>query len=257
MAIATLSEVRMWLGLEPPYSANDTFVLTLLLAAVDRMFADFLGYSVSEATRTEYYPPRVNLNQRDGLVEGYERAGSKVVPIDRYRNERRIILLRHLPVKSIVSVYENPDAQNTDPPDFPADTLLAAGTDYRLDVEDGATSKTGFLVRQTGPWTSAERAVKVTYVAGFSETELGDTYAQIKMAYLMQIQVSFNTVKLHRMGTNSLGGMPGVLASESLGDWSASYDTATNAKLYGMQGRIAPGVADVLEDYMNYSAYVF
>lgn len=257
MSIATLAEIRMWLGLEAPYSANDTFVLGVLMASVDRLFADFLGYSVSSATRTEYYPPRVNLNQRDGLVEGYERSGNKVVPIDRYRNERRIIMLRHLPVTAVVSVYENPDAQNSDPPDFPASTILTAGTDYRLDTEDGSVSKTGFLVRQTGPWSSAERCVKVTYTAGYTETDLGDAYANFKHAFLTQVQIAFNAVKLHRMNANSLGGMPGVLASESLGDWSASYDTATNAKLYGLQNRLAPGVANMLENYVNWSAFVF
>jgi len=257
VSIATLTEARQWLGLTAPFDANDTFVLQILLAATDRIFADFLGYSVAEATRSEYYPARTNLTQRDGLVDGYERSGAnKVVPIDRYRNERRVILLRHLPVKEIVAVYENPDAWQTDPPDFADQYKLTAGDDYALDLGEDGASKTGFLIRNTGPWSVAERCVKVTYRAGYSEAELGDAFAQIKLAYLMQIQVSYNTTKLHRM-TGGVMPTPGLKSSESLGDWSASYDTATNAKLYGMTNRLAPGVADILEDYMNYSAFVF
>ncbi len=257
MSIATLSECRSWLGLEAPYSANDTFVLNILLAAVDRMFADFLGYSVSQATRTEYYPPRINLTQRDSLVDGFERSGTnKVVPVDRYRNERRVLMLRHLPVTAIVSVYENPDAWLTDPADFPADTLLTAGSGYYLDIEQNGASQTGFLMRATGPWSVAERCVKVTYTAGYTAEQLADAYAHLKYAFLNQMQVSFNTVKIHRMA-GKVGGMPGLIASESLGDWSASYDTASNATLYGMSNRLAPAVCAVLESYVNYSAFVF
>lgn len=255
MSIASLAEARSWLGLTAPYDANDTFIINVLLASVDRVFADYLGYSISEATRTEYYPPRVNLTQRDNLVEGYERSGTnKVVPIDRYRNERRVICLRHLPVTAIVSVYENPDAWNTDPPTF--DNLLTAGDDYALDIDQENASQTGFLIRNTGPWTAGERCVKVTYTAGYTAAQLGDAYAQLKYAFLMQVMVSFNTVKIHRMAGKA-GGMPGILSSESLGDWSASYDTLTNARLYGMSNRLAPEVAEILEDYMNYSAFCF
>lgn len=259
MSIATVSEIRSWLGISTTFTADDTFVLTILSAAIDRLFADFLGYSISQATRTEYYPPRVNLNQRDGLVDGYERSGSgKVIPMDRYRNERRIIQLRHLPVRSITAVAENPDAWLSDPPDFDSQYLLTSGSDYMLDQQTDGLSTTGFLVRNTGPWSSAERCVRVTYVGGYDSGELGDLYSQLKYAFLTQVQVSYNAVRIHRIGgISQLGGMPGILASESLGDWSASYDTATNAKLYGLQNKLAPSVQQVLEPYINYSAFVF
>lgn len=255
MSIATLAEMRSWLGLTAPYDANDTFVLNVLLASVDRVFADFLGYSISQATRTEYYPARVNLTQRDALVDGYERSGTnKVIPIDRYRNERRVLALLHVPVTEIVSIYENPDAWNTDPPTF--DNLLTAGDDYALDIEQNGASQTGFVIRNTGPWSAAERCIKVTYTAGYTEAQLGDAFAQLKYAFMMQVMVSFNTVKIHRMA-GRVGGMPGIIASESLGDWSASYDTLTNARLYGMSNRLAPEVSEILEDYMNYTAFLF
>jgi hypothetical protein len=257
MSIATLTEARMWLGLTAPYDANDTFVLNILLAATDRIFADFLGYSVAQATRTEYYPPRTNLTQRDSLVDGYERSGSnKVVPVDRFMNDRRIILLRHVPVIEVVAVYENPSAWLSDPPDFAAEYLLTAGSGYALDKGDDDSSRTGFLVRNTGPWSVAERCVKVTYTAGYTEEQLGDAYAHIKYAYLNQIQITYNTVKIHRIA-GQVTATPGLKSSESLGDWSASYDTATNAKLYGMTNRLAPAVADILEDYVNYANFVF
>jgi hypothetical protein len=257
VSIATLSDCRSWLGLSAPYDANDTFVLNVLIAAVDRLFADFLGYSISQATRTEYYPPRVNLNNRDNLVDGYERSGTnKVVPVDRYRNERRVLMLRHLPVTEIVSVYENPDAWLTHPASFPAENLLTAGDDYSLDIDQNGASQTGFLIRNTGPWSVAERCVKVTYTAGYTAEQLGEDFAELRMAFLNQVQVSFNTVKIHRMA-GRVGGMPGLIASESLGDWSASYDTASNAMLYGLQTKLAPGVMQVLEDHINYSAFVF
>lgn len=240
-----------------PYEATDTFVIGILMASTDRLFADFLGYSVASATRTEYYPSRVNLTQRDQLVDGYERAGSnKVVPVERYRSERRILALRHIPVTEIVAVYENADATLSDPPEFGAEHLLTAGSDYYLDRENDDRSDTGFLMRATGPWCSADRSVKVTYTAGFTAEELGDSYAHLKHAYLLQVQVAYNSRKIHLLSERT-GGMPGILASESLGDWSASYDTTTNAALYGLTSRLAPAVGDMLEDYVNYSSYLF
>lgn len=257
MSIASLTEVRQWLGLTAPYNATDTFVIGILMASVDRMFADFVGYSIASATRTEYYPSRVNLAQRDQLVDGYERSGAnKVVPVERYRSERRLITLRHIPVTQIVSVYENADAWQDAPPTFDSSHLLTAGSDYYLDTETDDRSTTGFLVRATGPWCMAERSVKVTYTAGFTADELGDSYAHIKHAYLLQIQISYNSRAIHLLSARA-GGMPGILASESLGDWSASYDTTTNAALYGLTNKLAPGVADMLEDYINYAAYLF
>lgn len=257
MSIATLAEVRQWLGLTAPYDATDTFVIGILMSAVDRKFADYLGFSIAEATRTEFYPARVNISQRDQLVDGYERAGNnKVVSFSRGLTERRIIALRHLPVTAIVSVYENPDAWLTDPPTFDAEHLLTAGTDYYLDQESSNLSATGFLVRSAGPWSTAERGVKVTYTAGYTAEQLGDAYANLKHAYLLQIQIDYNTRKIHTIAERT-GGMPGILASESLGDWSASYDTTTNAALYGLANRIAPAVGDMLEDYINYGSYLF
>lgn len=262
MSIATLAEAKSWLGITATATADDNVILGVLLASVDALFTEFLGYSISQATRTEYYPPRVNLTQRDALVDGYERSGTnKVVPIDRYRNERRVIMLRHLPVRSITAVYENPDAWLSSPPDFSSQFLLTAGSGYSLDCDgvddDGNNiSKTGFLIRESGPWSVAERCVKVTYVGGYSATELGSTYGHLKHAFLTQIQVSYNAVKLHRMEGRAMGGMPGILASVSLGDWSESYDTLTAQKLYGLQTALAPAVMEMLEKRINYSAFL-
>ncbi len=256
MAIVTMSEARAWLGISGTYTADDDFVLAILIAAIDRLFADVLGYSISSATRTEYYPMRVNLQQRDALVEGFERQGTKIVSVDRYQNERRVLALRHLPVTEIIGVWENSGAWDTAIPDFGDEFLLDPDGDYRLDQETLGTSLTGFLVRNIGPWSVAERCIKVTYTAGLTAEQLADQYAQLKWAFLTQLQISYNTNKVHR-STNSLGAGFGMISSESLGDWSASYDTLTNSRLYGLQNNLAPAVLKVLEDKINYSAFVF
>lgn len=256
MSLASASELYSWLGISSTKTADDIFLCSVVMAAADRIMADFLGYSPAEATRTEYYPARVNMTQRESLIDGWERGGgNKVVPVERYQSERRVIALRHIPVTQIVSVYENPDAWLTDPADFPAANLLTAGSDYYLDMHDDTKSLTGFLIRATGPWSAADRCVKVTYTAGYSAVQLAGDYGTFRYAYLVQCQVMYNTAKIQRMA-GKLGSMPGILASESLGDWSASYDTLTAQKLYGYQNKVAPAVAEILEKSLNYSAYL-
>lgn len=256
MSLATTSDVLSWLGISSSHSADDDFIVAVLMASMDRMFADYLGFSPAQATRTEYYPSRVTMNQRDNLIDGWERAGSnKVVPIDRYRSERRIIALRHLPVRSIASVYENPDAWMTSPPTFDAGHLLTAGTNYMLDVDEDGLSRTGFLINNTGPWSSGDRAVKVTYVGGYTASELAADYGVFRHAYLEAVQIAYNACRVHRFSEAS-GRMVGVMTSESLGDWSASYDALTSQKLYGLENHLPSATMKRLECYRNYSMFV-
>lgn len=269
MSTIAASQVYSWLGVGQTPSNDDAFVIGVVMSSADRLFTDFLGFSVVQAVRTEFYPDRINLMQRDQFIDGWERAGNTnmVVPIDRYRTERRALLLRHVPVRSITSIYESPEAWLSSPPDFGAEWLLNSGItppvysgpDYSLDVngydsQNNMISYTGMVIRNTGPWCVAERCVKVTYTAGFSAEELGNEWGNIQHAYMMQCQAMYNTNAIHRR-INRLGSQPGILTSESLGDWSGSYDAESMRQLYGMSGRLIPGVAVMLEPYINYSRW--
>jgi len=69
----------------------------------------------------------------------------------------RVIRLPVRPVVSVTSVYDDPDWE------WGSSTLVAS-TDYAVDTGDGTIT----LGPDGGTWSREPRAIKVTYVAGFS-----------------------------------------------------------------------------------------
>jgi hypothetical protein len=253
MAIATVDEVKTWIGLASP-TAQEALMVAAVHAGVGAKFLQFLRYAVGEAEYVEYLPARGNLLVRDQLIEGWERVGNKVVPYERLAADRRLLQLTALPVTAVATVHYNPAAWLSDPPDFGAEHLLTAGTGYALDADDsGGGSRTGLLIRNSGPWPAQERSVRVAYTAGLSAADLeGDRYAALRYAFFAQCAIDFHAARLHAAG--GMGAGRGAIVAESLGDWSASYDAATTARLYGFSAALAPAVAQALEPHQNWGA---
>lgn len=252
--LATLQEIQTYLGLDPDaLTPQRALVADVVRKGVQKTLDNFMGMALTQRTLTEFYPVGTNLRVRSELIDAYERSGNKVIPVERYVNERRILRLQNTPVRSITSVYENPDAWLIPGGDWPAENLLDP-SDYMLDCLQAGMSWTGFLVRNIAPWSVAERCVKITYVAGLSADELED-YPDILLAYYTQVQLDYNQAIMHLQGTGQGQGV-GAIVQEHIDSWGVQYDQATNAQLYGMQNRIAPRVARILEPYVNYSRFI-
>lgn len=198
MAITTISAFKTHAGISG--SAEDAF-LTQILLQVEASLQRHIGRQIEAATVTEYY-------DGDGTNS---------------------LWLRRTPVQSITSVYQDEDARyaSADSP-FPASTLLTAGTDYALRVDQptgGATaSMCGRLYRIGTVWSRpfARRGdllvsspgdpignIKVTYVAGWSSVPADIVLAVHQMLGQIRMQRSAG----------------GPLQSESLDYWSATYLT--------------------------------
>lgn len=167
MALATLAQVKLHLGIPDATTTYDTQITQWLNAAISAVI-NYCGTSFESQARTEYYNP-----------DGYK------------------LILQNRPVISVTSVYEDAGAywnQSADP--FPASTLLTAGVDYALQTDArevpatwGYTSRSGIIVRLGKQWARrfpttrmgglstfnlsvpdmpAIGAVKVTYTSGYT-----------------------------------------------------------------------------------------
>lgn len=234
-------------------SAQESAILGFVHGACERLIRDHVGFTIDQRTFTEYYPTIVNRRVGDALVEGYEAVGNRALPVERYRVDERVIPLNNIPVRSVTSVYENRDAWLTAGGSFPDDTLVPAG-DYKLDCDTAGLSRTGFLIRHTGPWTRQERCVKVTYVAGYTPTELTDDYPHFRLAVLQAVVANAAQMKMHAAAFRV--GKGGAVVGEGIDSWSVTYDGATAGVNYGLAVKLPKSVLEMLESDMNYTRYL-
>jgi hypothetical protein len=252
--LATLDELREFLGITTP-TAQQTMVLDVVRRGAQKTIDNFLGASLIQATHTEYYPQRAHLSPHSELIDSFERSGNKVVPLQRYVSNRRILQLAKLPVRSIVSVYENADAWSTEGGDWPVANLLD-GDSYFIDALENGISWSGFLINNTGPWSAVERSIKVQYVAGFTAEEINNDYPDLRYAYFSLCQVDYNQAMMQMMGRSVVGSGVGLITAEHIDTWGVQYDATTNAQLYGFTGRMPLMVARTLEPYVNFTRFI-
>lgn len=168
-------------------AAHQAFLNTLQ-PQVEQVCWKVIGYNPAQATYTEFYPgpqaqrPPLNF----GIDIGWDMVGNVAMPRSRTDLTEGAIVLKTLPVRSVGAVYENlaawtgGDANGN----WPAASLLPA-TAYRLDMEEEGLCKSGRLYRTVGGWPSTPRCVKVTYTAGWTQAEIDDTQADLKLAVLL------------------------------------------------------------------------
>jgi len=202
MSLCTVSDIRAFLNIQ---SDDANPVLDICRESAERSIKDYLDSNIESATYTHYF---------DGTA-------------------LRDIVLRQRPVTSIVSVYIDQTGyygQSSDP--FPATTLLEAGRDYALVLDDSGTtaniSRSG-LLRRIGPgdanfyspfnsntlsagtrgatWMRGLGNVKVTYVAGWPTVP-----AAIRQACISLASLTYNN--------RAKAGLQ--VSSESLGSYSYS-----------------------------------
>ena len=168
----------------------------------------------------------------DELILQYEGSPQGARPIRQGRgNSRDTLPLLNTPIRSITTVYENPTAWLN--PDYPngdwfsmPQYLLVEGTDYAVDW-DGLDENgndiclSGFLFRIGGIWALTARSVRVTYVGGYTATELTSQYPEFKYATLLTGAFMVKQAQIMQLGisvTNS-----GVVIGEKLDDYAVQY----------------------------------
>jgi hypothetical protein len=217
-------------------------------AGVVNLIESVLGWALERQTFTDYLPAYPERTLGSPLVLGYDMA-SEV--------GRGVLQLPRIPVRSVTSVYENPDAwMSGDPAGSWPDTTLLSSDDYLPDWSSAGISWSGLLTRSNGLWSYEPRGVKVTYVAGLTPSELNSQYPLIKNA-LLKTLVSNYSRDSQISRTISLGG---VVRSVSVEDFSVTF-TDPNS---GGAGRISATMGDLsipksamgdLARFVNYGRY--
>lgn len=238
-------------------------LLNMYWPLAERLVKKFLGYDPQQKTYDEFYPDVYGQPPSETLVDGYEGSAGKVVPIDRYRDSGRILPLRALPVRSVQTVWENPDAWESSPPAWPDSAKLTEGVHFVADYRDSSLSVpgsgdmawTGFLIRRSGVWYAGERAIRVQYTAGFTAAELKDSYPEFQIAVVTAVQFWVAQTLAQRINpvTGSVGG---AITGESLRGWSISYDSSVAALNQGLQMELPIASCRLLEDYVRMGKYM-
>lgn len=240
-------------------AAADLRLLNMIHADVEWLVKDFLGTGIEQATFTEYYPDPTfgPIPDRLADTDTYTISAGKAIPVEAGRYDGQMLRLRNVPVRSVTSVHENDaawDQATSGTPSFPSGTLLTQGTDYIADFKEAGLCTTGFLIRRSGQWTTLERCIQVVYVAGWTATELNTRFPRARMAIRAAVIQKFGEIKTQQSSASGSSG--GVITSESLDGWSASYDVSSTSERYGLVEQLPPAAARILEPAMNYAKYL-
>ena len=191
---ASIDDVKEMLELESSLTAAEAALLDKIRLRVESLARQYVRHPITEATYTHYL--------RGNCV--YSNVLQLPVPF----------------LSSVTSVYEDYTARGGQgAEDFPAATLLTAGTEYMIDSHDLLLSRQGHVRRINRDWSSSPRTIKVTYVAGLSATHLDNEFLFVKEAIVQESIVRLSVAKGNSGGSSVVG----PLLAEKIGDWSARY----------------------------------
>lgn len=220
MSIVSEAEIITRLGLGDTATEADVARVTMLHRLVEAAIKEAVGYSIEQATHIEFLPA----TDTGGYGAHYEmeRIGDRIVS---FGSGIPTLQLSELPVRSITSIYEDPGAYGGQASGaFGSSTLLTAGSDYYLDIDRAGICRSGIVRRMGGSWSNVPRSIKVTYVAGYSTSELDGLASALpvnaehfKLAVLEAIKDNYEAFDASS-----------AIKSESLKDYSVTYGDASD-----------------------------
>lgn len=234
--IVARQKLQAFVGRPSPDDA-ETALIIQIHEFVERLVKNHLGYEVEESSYTEYLPISGNELSESVLFSGDDQ-------LVQYGGGSDRLFLNELPVRSIVSLYENASAYGM-AANFVAGSLRIEGRDFYLHRGGTTISKSGMLVRIGGNWPTSPMSVKVGYAAGYTAAELAKT--NIPYAVALAFAASWNEC-LSLQGSE-IGQSAGPMTSEKIGDWSASYEPQSVQQIMGMLTDLPMKVRQLLAPY--------
>ncbi len=244
------------LGLGSSTSADEASVVTGAVRRAEAAIKRHLRYDPMQASRTEFYPGADYDYTGRSVV--WETEGDVAILRRRALPATSELQLRHLPVRSITSLFIDYDGRSgTQAGSFPADSERTEGSDFwpnfdRVDSA-GASVCTDGIIRSVGQWPTTPGSVKIVSVAGYTEAEFAGEVeildaSQIREAVLVEAvrraQRAFVRAK------QATGFKAGPFQSESLGDYSYSVAVDKNMS-YGV-GVISAEAVEMLQEFVNW-----
>lgn len=242
------AEILTMLGKTTSLTAAEEGLLDLLHPLAEAAVGAYLQMDLSYARHVEYLPIGQPLNS-DSLIDDVDFRVNTAVNVTG-RGGIEMLQLKHTPVwLAGLQVWEDIGANaGQTSGSFGSDSLLTAGDDYWLDVDDGITdiSRSGLLHRY-GVWPVEPRSVKVSYYGGFTSSQLATNGAgaAVKFAVLRTVVAAFFAAR-----ANQRSGGAGLKQSESIGSYSYSLGPGAAGLAGGCE--IPLDAKNLLQPYRNY-----
>ena len=257
--IVDISEVVLDVGLSSSITEEERAFCNAAIVRAEGAVKRHLRYDPVRRSRVEFYPmldkskPSQATVWEVNDVVAYQRQYSSGAT-----NE---LMVRHLPIRSITNLwidYDGRFGQQTGA--FGAETLQTLGTDYWVSYEqqddDGAGVCSDGIIRSQGLWPVTAGAVKIEYVAGFSQAELHGQKNLVDATPILEAVIDEAVRRILKLQSRKKrtrsGWSGGPITSESLGDYSYSVDSATMAKLVGSSNDLMHESIEKLEPYVNW-----
>lgn len=242
--IVNTAELLLELGLAEKVTDAQLAMVARMQGPVEAAIKKYLHIDIEQATYTEFLP-RQNNNAPiyPGGIGGYDVIGNKAFPWSYSSSDR--LQLKQSPVRSVLSVYEDPTAYGGQADgSFPESSLLLPGKDYYLDIDDSGFSTSGQLIR-IGVWSGMPRSIKVTYVAGYTPAELaGDPAQPVNASHFRQaVLEEFADRYANALARwKQIGSEGRVMTGETLGDYQAQFAATPNTR---------PGICQAAMDQLG------
>ena len=221
MALADIvSTATIHTELGDTLSVADQTLLDGIRERTERAIRSYARWQITEESFTSYLPSYGNPGQRLQLPRPF--------------------------VSAVASVYEDTQSRGGQQSgDFPAATLLTAGTDYWIDYDESDYSREGVIYRYSQSWSSIPRTIKVTYTSGFDAAALADEFYYIQDAVINETIEKFH----YRKARQGSSGVSGTVKSEKLKDYSISYavgDDALGVNISGLSSHTEAMLAPIM-----------
>lgn len=265
--IVLLSDLYTMLGLTAP-TALEAAVAAESLRMAEGAVIRHLHYNPVLAVQVEYYPLKTASVMGEKIWEVNETHA--------YLRETTMsagaeLQLMRLPIRQCqsdgsdaIEVRVDYDARSgTRAGSFGSDTIKVEGTDFypNYDLVDSNGKKvcTDGVLRSFGMWPETPGSVKVTYLAGYTESELAGTDAVIDASPIREAVLDEATRRVHKAYSRMkkrTGFGTGALTSENLGDYSYSADAAILKQLVGSSSTLMAETVFKLEPFVNLAAFL-
>ena len=276
MAICQVSELLSYMNVTSSTGiTNWTPLFSQLLPFAERMVRKYVGYGIEQQTFTEYHPlitTRPSMSQgytEDEEILAYEGSPQGARPIRQGRgNSRDTIRVNNLPIRSIVSINEDPSGWLDVPAGtgFQPSTQLIESRDFYVDWDGNDNtgnrwSKSGMVFRTGGIWSLIARSVQVIYVAGYTSAELANTTngpdlgeaMDFKMAVLMT-----GSKLIKEAIANGLEGPQntGMILTESIDGYAVGYAQPLQGIDVTLMNDLPVGAKRLLEERVRMSKFI-
>lgn len=249
--------LETYLGISSPnQQIQDT--MDMIRLGIEASIKKFCRWQIVSATKTSYLPlhpsamgvflPSAELEFNRPFLTG----------------TRNRLQLPSMYVTSITSIYEDQTAVGgAGGTDFAAAALLAAGTDYYLEKDQGSSASwSGGVIRVGKGWSSIPGTIKATYVSGFTESDLQNDQNDLRFAVIKECAdhyVRHLRLKSQYVTGIGLGGATpdtsGLISRLHIGDFDVSFRDATANDEPNDPGSY--GLSDRLRGFLQDNGYVY